>query len=164
MKNFMLLSLWWAQAYNPRRWRHKEYNFNPARARWDPATKGIKGDISQWLTSLSKCQDVQAWGKQRITTEATPSEWDAELRSWPGVPVSPRVLFASTGVQVLRFWTGSNLSNYILSPSVPPAASGGCRILVHFLHYVWERYCAAVRQLPWPSPYSLQSTFGWKAL
>lgn len=90
--------------------------------------------------------------------EALPSEWDAELRSGPGAPVSPRVLFfffSSTGVQVLRFWTGSNLSNYILSPSVPPAASGGYRILIHFLHYMWERYHAAVKQLPQSSPYTV---------
>lgn len=78
---------------------------------------------------------VSNWSDEEVYREQ--KRWDSGCCRTDGLTREftqiPRALFARTGVQVLRFWTGSNLSDYILSPLVPPAASGGNRILIHFL-------------------------------
>lgn len=70
-----------------------------------------------------KCQDVQARGymwnkKDRIWVAGGSMPWiGCRTKGLSrGFTQTPTTLFAGTGVQVLRFWTGSNLSNYVPSP------------------------------------------------
>lgn len=87
--------------------------------------------------------------------EALPIQFDAELRSWPGG--SSGVPGYILQVQVFRSLDSGQVPIWVIifSPSVLPAASGRYRILIHFLHYMWDVCYAAVKQLPQASPYAV---------